>query len=94
MDHVAHMPVAGDPASPEVRAVVSALARRRVVVDPTLPWNELLGPLLVGTFEIVLLLGEKRVESAANFRLFDGGFFFGRGQAFVQRVLKLGQFEF
>ena len=43
MDHVAHMPVAGDPASPEVRAVVSALARRRVVVDPTLPWNELLG---------------------------------------------------
>lgn len=43
MDHVAHMPVGGDPRSPEVREVVELLARRHTVVDPTLPWNELLG---------------------------------------------------
>ena len=43
MDQVAHMPVAGDPASAEVRDVIARLAAHRVVVDPTLPWNELLG---------------------------------------------------
>ena len=43
MDHVAHLPVNGDPSSPEVRTLIDLLARRRTVVDPTLPWNELLG---------------------------------------------------
>ncbi len=43
MDHVAHMPINGDPASPEVRALIALLAKRRTVIDPTLPWNELLG---------------------------------------------------
>src|SRR5262245_4482224 len=43
MDHVAHMPVSGDPQSPETREVIEMLAKRHVVVDPTLPWNELLG---------------------------------------------------
>jgi len=43
MDHVAHMPVSGDPQSPDTRAVIELLAKRHVVVDPTLPWNELLG---------------------------------------------------
>ncbi len=43
MDQVAHIPVAGDTASAEVRDVIARLARHRVVVDPTLPWNELLG---------------------------------------------------
>lgn len=43
MDHVAHMPVSGDTASAEVREVIARLAARHVVVDPTIPWNELLG---------------------------------------------------
>ena len=43
MDHVAHLPINGDPASPDVRALIALLAKRRTVVDPTLPWNELLG---------------------------------------------------
>ena len=43
MDQVAHMPVNGDPSSPEVRTLIGLLAKRRTVVDPTLPWNELLG---------------------------------------------------
>jgi imidazolonepropionase-like amidohydrolase len=54
MDHVAHMPVGGDPDSPEVRAVVQLLARHQTVVDPTVPWNELLGrapQTNVGSFE-------------------------------------------
>jgi hypothetical protein len=43
MDQVAHMPINGDPASPEVSALIALLAGRRTVIDPTLPWNELLG---------------------------------------------------
>ena len=43
MDHVAHMPINGDPASPQARALIALLAKRRTVIDPTLPWNELLG---------------------------------------------------
>ena len=43
MDHVAHMPIAGDPQSPQTRAIIALLARHRTVIDPTLPWNELLG---------------------------------------------------
>ncbi len=43
MDHVAHMPVGGDPQAPATRETIELLAKRRVVVDPTLPWGELLG---------------------------------------------------
>ncbi len=43
MDHLAHMPISGDPSSPEVRAMIELLAKRKTVIDPTLPWNELLG---------------------------------------------------
>jgi imidazolonepropionase-like amidohydrolase len=43
MDHVAHMPVGGDPQSPATRETIDLLAAKRVVVDPTLPWGELLG---------------------------------------------------
>jgi imidazolonepropionase-like amidohydrolase len=43
MDHVAHLPISGDPQAPQTRAVIDLLARRKTVVDPTLPWNELLG---------------------------------------------------
>jgi imidazolonepropionase-like amidohydrolase len=43
MDHIAHMPISGDPSSPGARALIDLLARRKTVVDPTLPWNELLG---------------------------------------------------
>lgn len=43
MDHVAHLPINGDPQSPQTRAVIDLLAKHKTVVDPTLPWNELLG---------------------------------------------------
>jgi len=43
MDHVAHLPINGDPQSPQTRALIELLARHKTVIDPTLPWNELLG---------------------------------------------------
>jgi imidazolonepropionase-like amidohydrolase len=54
MDHVAHMPINGDPASVETRALIDLLAKRNTVIDPTLPWNELLGhapETTIGQFE-------------------------------------------
>jgi hypothetical protein len=43
MDHVAHLPINGDPQSPQTRTIIELLARHKTVIDPTLPWNELLG---------------------------------------------------
>jgi imidazolonepropionase-like amidohydrolase len=43
MDHVAHMPVGGDAQSPATRETIARLVAKRVVIDPTLPWGELLG---------------------------------------------------
>jgi imidazolonepropionase-like amidohydrolase len=43
MDHVAHLPINGNPQSPQTRAIIELLAKRKIVIDPTLPWNELLG---------------------------------------------------
>lgn len=43
MDQVAHLPLRGDPASSATRDVIAMLAARHIVIDPTLPWNELLG---------------------------------------------------
>jgi imidazolonepropionase-like amidohydrolase len=43
MDHVAHLPINGDPQSPQTRAIIELLAKHKTVIDPTLPWNELLG---------------------------------------------------
>ncbi|HUQ87714.1 MAG TPA: amidohydrolase family protein [Vicinamibacterales bacterium] len=43
MDHVAHLPINGDPQSPQTRATIQLLAQHKTVIDPTLPWNELLG---------------------------------------------------
>jgi imidazolonepropionase-like amidohydrolase len=43
MDHVAHLPINGDPRSPQTRSIIELLAAKRVVIDPTLPWSELLG---------------------------------------------------
>ncbi len=43
MDQVAHLPISGDPQSPQNQATIALLAKRKVVFDPTLPWNELLG---------------------------------------------------
>ena len=43
MDHVAHLPISGDPQSPQTRATIALLAQHKTVIDPTLPWNELLG---------------------------------------------------
>ncbi len=43
MDHVAHMPVGGDPQAAATRETIELLAKKGVVVDPTMPWGELLG---------------------------------------------------
>ena len=43
MDQVAHLPINGDPQSPQTRATIELLAKKKIVFDPTLPWNELLG---------------------------------------------------
>lgn len=43
MDQIAHLPVSGDTSTNEVRTLIQLLAQRQVVVDPTIPWNELLG---------------------------------------------------
>jgi imidazolonepropionase-like amidohydrolase len=43
MDQVAHLPINGDLQSPQTRATIELLAKRKIVIDPTLPWNELLG---------------------------------------------------
>jgi imidazolonepropionase-like amidohydrolase len=43
MDQVAHLPVSGDPASADTKVTIAFLAGRKVVVDPTMPWNEVLG---------------------------------------------------
>jgi len=43
MDHVAHLPINGDPQSPATKATIELLAKKKTVIDPTLPWNELLG---------------------------------------------------
>ncbi|MBI3567938.1 MAG: amidohydrolase family protein [Gemmatimonadetes bacterium] len=43
MDHIAHQPVRGDPASDSVRQVIAALKAHGTVIDPTASWGELLG---------------------------------------------------
>ena len=43
MDQVAHMPVRGQPGTPETDRVIALLAERRTVIDPTQAWGELLG---------------------------------------------------
>jgi len=42
MDQVAHQPVSGGYADPEVRRTIQLLAERGTVIDPTQSWNELL----------------------------------------------------
>jgi imidazolonepropionase-like amidohydrolase len=41
-DNVAHLPVRGDTSSPAVKEQIRMLAAKRIVVDPTVSWNELL----------------------------------------------------
>ena len=43
MDHVAHMPLSGDPSAGEFQQMVTFLAAKHTVLDPTIAWNELLG---------------------------------------------------
>jgi imidazolonepropionase-like amidohydrolase len=43
MDQVAHLPINGDPQSAATRAIIDLLAKHKTVIDPTLPWTELLG---------------------------------------------------
>lgn len=43
MDHIAHMPINGDPTSALNVELIALMAKRQTVIDPTLPWNEMLG---------------------------------------------------
>jgi imidazolonepropionase-like amidohydrolase len=43
MDHIAHLPIRGDPGSDSVRRIVEGLRAHGTVVDPTASWGELLG---------------------------------------------------
>ncbi len=42
MDHIAHLPIRGDPASDSVRSLIAHLKARGTVMDPTTSWGELL----------------------------------------------------
>jgi imidazolonepropionase-like amidohydrolase len=42
-DNVAHLPIRGDTTSASVKAQITMLAEKHVVIDPTVSWNELLG---------------------------------------------------
>jgi imidazolonepropionase-like amidohydrolase len=69
MDHIAHLPLRGDPGSPEVRATIALLGKRGTVVDPTLPWNELLNrapDTAIETFEPGIL--QMPVPLASSYR--------------------------
>jgi imidazolonepropionase-like amidohydrolase len=43
MDHIAHMPIRGEPGSDSVRQIVEGLRAHGTVLDPTASWGELLG---------------------------------------------------
>ena len=43
MDHIAHMPIRGEPGSDSVRNIVEGLRAHGTVLDPTASWGELLG---------------------------------------------------
>ena len=42
MDQIAHMPVGGDTASPANAELIALLAQKKIAIDPTAPWGELL----------------------------------------------------
>ena len=43
MDHIAHLPIRGEPGSDSVRRIVEGLRAHGTTVDPTASWGELLG---------------------------------------------------
>jgi len=43
MDHIAHLPIRGEPKSDSVAALVDSLKAHGTVIDPTAAWGELLG---------------------------------------------------
>jgi imidazolonepropionase-like amidohydrolase len=43
MDHIAHMPIRGEPGSDSVARVIAHLVSRGTAIDPTASWGELLG---------------------------------------------------
>jgi len=43
MDHIAHLPIRGEPGSDSVRRIVEGLRAHGTVLDPTASWGELLG---------------------------------------------------
>jgi imidazolonepropionase-like amidohydrolase len=42
MDHIAHMPIRGEPGSDSVRRIIEVLKARGTAIDPTASWGELL----------------------------------------------------
>jgi imidazolonepropionase-like amidohydrolase len=42
LDHVAHLPISGDPADSETQRIIALLADHGTVIDPVLSWGELL----------------------------------------------------
>ena len=45
-DNVAHMPLRGDASRDRVKQQIQMLAKKHVVIDPTMSWNEPLGHLV------------------------------------------------
>lgn len=69
MDQVAHQPVRGQPGTAETDRIISMLAERHTVIDPTQAWGELLGrPRDVGAETIEPGIAQAPYPLAANYR--------------------------
>ena len=69
MDQVAHQPVRGQPGTAETDRIISMLAERRTVIDPTQAWGELLGrPRDVRAETIEPGMAQAPYPLAANYR--------------------------
>ena len=69
MDQVAHQPVRGQPGTAETDRIISLLAERRTVIDPTQAWGELLGrPRDVRAETIEPGIAQAPYPLAANYR--------------------------
>ncbi len=69
MDQIAHLPVRGAPGTPDTDRVIELLVTRRVAIDPTQAWGELLGrpqDVPAGQFEPGMDLAPYSL--AANYR--------------------------
>jgi len=69
MDEVAHLSVRGQPGTPETDRIISLLAARKTVMDPTQAWGELLGrPRGVPAEHIEPGMAHAPYPLAANYR--------------------------